>query len=184
MAKKKKRTSRRRRVGAMSMNPGSPLVRAASLAAGYFLGDSINAQVDKVLPASMTATTATGVTAYVPSILELGVGGALLLMKGKPSLIKTVAGGIVAGAGLRRALKKAGVVSGFNRVPVIGGFNRVPVIGGIPSQLSGVPAQLAGYRTAATRGLNGFRTSRTMGSTQDQYGGSGITNNGSGLMSS
>jgi hypothetical protein len=187
MAKKKQRRSRRRRVGAMSLNPGSPLVKVASLAAGYFLGDTINTQVDKVLPASMTAATATGVTAYVPSILELGVGGALLLMKGKPSIIKTVAGGVIAGAGLRRALKKAGVVTGFNMVPVIAGFNRVPVINGVPAQLSGTPAQLAGYLTAANRGggLSGFRTSRVMGkvgSLQDQYGGSGITNSGSGLM--
>jgi hypothetical protein len=187
MAKRKKGTHHRRRhrIGAMSLNAGSPLVKAAALAAGYFLGDTINTQVDKVLPASMTATTATGISGYLPSVLELGLGGFLLLSKKSPGMVKTITGGIVAGAGLRRALKKSGVVSGFNMVPVIAGFNRVPVIGNIPAQLAGnIPAQLAGgYRTAANRGLNGFRTSRVLGSHSANLGGSGLTNNGSDCMS-
>jgi hypothetical protein len=187
MAKRKRRHRKSsRRVGAVSFAPGSPLVKVAAIAAGYFLGDTINTQVDKVLPASMTAITATGITGYIPAAAELGIGGLLLLSK-KKSIIKTAVGGVLAGAGLRRALKKAGVVSGFNMVPVINGFNQVPVIGGVPPQLGGVPPQLGSYITAANRQLNqmnGFRTSRVLGGVDTQaFGGSGIMANGTGLMS-
>jgi hypothetical protein len=171
---KKKRTYRRKKMGAF--NPNGLIVKAAAVAAGYFLGDTINAQVDKILPASMTAATATGMTSYLPAAAEVGIGGLLLLSKKKPSIIKTAIGGVLAGAGLRRGLKKAGVVTGYQSVEVIGGYNQVPVMGNVPPQLSGVPPQLSGYMTSR---VNGFKTSRVVGGCDN---GSGLMSSGSGYM--
>lgn len=190
MAKRKhKKTSRRRRMSGMgAINPSSPIVKLAALAAGYFLGDTINAQIDKVLPASLLSTSsAAGVpdTAmkYAVPAVEVGIGGALLMSK-KKSMVKVVVGGVLAGAGLRKGLKAAGIVSGYQAVPVIGrrrvaGYQSVPVIGAVPNQLSGgasryagpVPDQLSGYR------VNGYRTngSNVMGAID--------SSNGSGLLS-
>ena len=193
---KKHRRSSRRRVGAMS--PSSPVVMVAAIAAGYFLGDTINAAVDKVLPASMS--TGTGMTGYIPTAAEAGLG-ALLLFKGKKTLVKSAAGGVLLGAGIKRGLKKAGVISGYQSVPVIGrrmgGYQSVPVIGGVPNMLTGgvpgnvqpdfgpnTPKQLSGY------GVNGYRPngSRVLGSLAKTsaggaFQGSGVTNSGSGFMS-
>jgi len=123
-----------------------------SLAAGYFLGNTINDAIDKMLPAP-----AAGTTSSLPKFVmagEIGLGG-LLLLKKRKSLITTGLGGILAGAGIHRALKSAGIVSGYQSVPVIGrrmaGYQSVPVIGRVPAQLSGMPSQLQGFR------VNGYR---------------------------
>jgi hypothetical protein len=197
----KKETKRRHhRVGAMSLNPKSTLVRVASIAAGYFLGDAINSAIDSVVPASIfpapVATTpptapATGFAALgfnqdtVLGVAEGGLGAMLLMSKGKASIIKTGAGGILAGAGLHRLLKKTGTVSGYQSVPVIGrhrmgGYQAVPVIGKIPAQLNGTPSQLEGFR------VNGYKPtgsgSNVMGKIGGLYEGRGVagTDSGSG----
>lgn len=196
MAKRKKHTGRRRRrsVGAMSLNPKSPLMMIAAVAGGYFLADTINPMIDKFYPNAATAP-ATGFSLSDPNTIkmagELGLGGYLLLSKGKASLLKTGAGGILAGAGLKRALVKMGVVTGYQSVPVIGrrmgGYQAVPVIGSrTPAQLSGGPAQLqGGFR------VNGYQPtgSGVMGKVSGLYEGhgvngcgSGIANNGSEMM--
>jgi hypothetical protein len=109
--------------------------------------------------------------------VEIGLGGLLLLSK-KKSMPMTIAGGILAGAGLKLALKKTGIISGYQSVPVIGanrhrmaGYQSVPVLGntGMPPQLAGkLPGQLQGFR------VNGYGSQ-----------GSGVMNGagqGSGLM--
>lgn len=137
MAKKKKGPKRRRRVGA-ALNPSSPIVKLGAVAAGYFLGDKINAQIDKV--------TASKVDTKIVGAGQVGIGALLLLSKGKAGLIKSVAGGLSAGSGLKRlmtafstpaAAVPAAAVTGYGRVPVLGGYNsrmggygRVPVLGG------------------------------------------------------
>ena len=196
MAKKKKKSHSTRRRSMGALNPSGPIVKLATLAAGYFLGDTINAQIDKILPASLLSTTTSAgipdmAMKYAVPAVEIGVGGYLLMSKKKPSMIKTVAGGIIAGAGLRKALKAAGIVSGYQAVPVIGkrrvaGYQSVPVLGGVPSQLSGgaspfsgpVPNQLSGYR------VNGYRPngSKVLGGVGDWNGGSGLLSH-SGLAS-
>lgn len=153
MAKRKHHSKRHhRRVGASMLSPRSPLVMIGALAAGYFLGDTINGAIDKAIPAP-----AAGTTSMMPKIVmagEIGIGG-LLLLKKRKSLITTGFGGVLAGAGIRRALKTMGIVSGYQNVPVIGrrmaGYQNVPVIGGMPAQLSGTPAQLQGFR------VNGYK---------------------------
>lgn len=193
--KKKHKAGRRRRrsVGALSMNPKSPLVMVAATAAGYFFGDEINAQIDKLLPATAATVpatpAATGFALDTPTLVmagEIGIGAFLLLSKGKASLIKSGAGGLLAGAGLRRAAKKFGIVTGYQSVPVIGrrvaGYQHVPVIGHVPNQLTGIPNQLTGYR------VNGYRPngSRVMGKVSGLYDGYGVAGagSGSGVMTS
>lgn len=166
---KKKRSKRRRRVGGAGFGKKSNLIKLGSLVGGYFLGDTINNMINKVVPTSTTTTTttSTGLSSgmnYGIAAGEVGLGALLLMSKGGSGSIgtaKTVGGGLLAGAGIRRALKQAGVVSGYQSVPVIGqrkhrmtGYQSVPVIGATkPAQLQGRPAQLQGYRV---HGMHGY----------------------------
>lgn len=184
--KRKTRKRARRRVGAMSLNPNSPLMKLAAVGVGYLLADTINPQIDNLtksfLPTTTTVpasgTTPASVTANktnteILAAAEAGLGALLLLGK-KGNWIKTVAGGIVAGAGLKRGLKSFGVISGYQSVPVIGGrrvirgYQKVPVIGNINT-----PAQLQGYRvngpSITPPQLSGYRVNRVMGSTGSGY---------------
>lgn len=158
MARHRKRAHKkhhRRRMSGIgaALSPKSPVVMIAAVAAGYFLADTINTQTDKLLPTSM-APSSTGAAGWVAPAAKIGLGALLLLGK-KPSLIKAIPGGILAGAGLKQALVKTGVVTGYQSVPVIGrhmaGYQSVPVIGKMPAQLTGyrvngMPGQLTGYR--------------------------------------
>jgi len=161
MAKAKKRKSRK--VGALSFAPGGMLVKVAAIAAGYLiLADPINKELDKLFkkspdtPPAPPATTA----GFMDNIDIVGVGeagiGALLLFMGRPSMLKTIAGGVLLGAGVKKLTDKS-AVGGYQSVPVIGsrrrvaGYQSVPVIGNTPAQLAGTPAQLQGYR------VNGYK---------------------------
>jgi len=172
MAKRKK-TGKRRKVGASSaLNPKSPIAKVAAVAVGYLAGDKINALMDSIIPtktvspatATTPAITAPVVSSKVIGAAQVGLGG-LLLMKGKPSLVKTAVGGVVAGAGLKRLLVSFGVVKGYQNVPVLGSkrmgaYQSTPVlagygsagsgVSGIPPQLAGIPPQLAGYGSAGS----------------------------------
>ncbi len=165
MAKKrskstKKKSGKRRRVGGVGgMNLNTPVMKLLGLAAGYFLtADLVNETIDTALTKKTTDPT-TGAQVNAPisegtkTIItggEIGIGG-LLLMKKKQSLITFAAGSVAGGAGIKRALKKFGVIKGYQSVPVIGkhrmaGYQAVPVIGVTPPQLAGGPAQLQGYK--------------------------------------
>lgn len=170
MAKRKKSYKRRRKMGAL--NPGSPVVMIASIAAGYFLGNTINGAIDKMLPASMTAVPAAGASAgmmsYVPVVAEGGLGAFLLKGKGRKTLIKSGAGGILVGAALHRALKKFGVITGYQTVPVIGrrmnGYQSVPVIGGLPNSLTGLPqGDMLDFGMNTPAALRGYQINGNLG---------------------
>jgi hypothetical protein len=168
MAKRKshkRRHHRRGRVGASMLNPNGMIVKLGSVAAGFFLGDTINTAIDSLnmLPATPATATAAAspASARVPSALlelgELGLGALLLLKVKKPGamgLVLRVGGGVLAGAGLRRVAKSMGIVSGYQSVPVVGrrmgAYQSVPVIGRVPAQLSGTPSQLRGFRVNGT----------------------------------
>jgi hypothetical protein len=195
MAKRKKTKKggrRRRRVGAFGMGGKDTAIKIAAIAGGFFLGKSVNDKINslntKTVPA--TATTAATTTTVVPSAVitvgELGLGGLLLLRKGGAGtmgMVTKVAGGVLAGVGLRRALGQMGIMAGYQSVPVIGrhrmaGYQSVPVIGAnkIPVQLSGkTPAQLQGFR------VNGYTPT---GSSVGVMGSIGSADNGSGITSS
>lgn len=196
MAKRKHKGHRRhRRVGALSMSANSPLVMGLSVAAGFF-GDQffgINNIIDGFLPGTVKSAsvpvlnTPTAMVNNVAMAGELGLGGWLMLSKGK-NMLKTIGGGVLVGLGARRLAKELKMVSGFQDYPVIGrrhmrGFQDYPVIGGngMPNALSGgMPNALSGGY-ATKNGLGSYAPigsgSRVMGSVGD--GGSGYSNNGS-----
>jgi hypothetical protein len=185
MAKRKKGRRRSRRVGAVSLGgkKGTGL-KLLAVAGGFLMGDMINTQVDKILPKTKNADGTETPNNTVGIVGQLGIGG-LLLLKKKQNMLTTIGGGVLAGAGLKRALKTMGVLKGYQSVPVIGrhrmsGYQSVPVIGnsGMPPQLSGrTPAQLQGYR------VNGYTAQGSGMGVLAGDGGSGITNtNSSGYM--
>jgi hypothetical protein len=202
MAKHKhhKGKKRRRHVGALSMNAGSPLVMGLAVAGGFFADQfiGINNIIDGYLPGTVTtaAVPASGTTPAIPAkntptstmnnvamAGEIGLGGYLMLSKRK-SMLKTMGGGALVGLGLRRLAVEMGVVKGFQEVPVLGkrrhvrGFQNTPVLGsaGYPAGLSGYPAALGAYVT------NGMGSYKPIGSGTKVMGcvDSGYSNNGSG----
>lgn len=195
MARRKRhhsrRKSHRRSVGAFRLGGGDTGMKLLAIGAGYFLGDTINDMVDKVLPKTTDATpvpTQSGQTMAV--VGEIGLGGLLLMKKksGQTGMLMGVAGGILIGAGAKRALKVMKVITGYQSTPVIGmpmrraaGYQNTPVIGGnvTPGQLTGrTPMQLSGYRSQGS-GVGAYTNqgSGVMGAigSCDGTTGSGIT---------
>jgi hypothetical protein len=191
MAKKHKKHHRRRRVGALGGGKKSGmLIKIAGVAAGYFLGDSITNKLGTYMTTTTAATSTTAATTTPNTTavmgVELGLGALLLLKKssGTTGTVMKAAGGFLAGAGLKLALKKAGFISGYQSVPVIGrhrmaGYQNVPVIGGTPAQLAGVPGQLQGFKVGQY-GVQG--SSVISGFGKGGSTGSGLMNAGSGYM--
>lgn len=194
MAKKRKKHSRRRRrVGAFSLGGSDTGVKLLAVGAGFLLGNTINGMIDKVLPKTtdtVPVVTKSGET--IAMVGQVGLGGLLLLRKqsGTTGMVMKAAGGLLAGAGVKRALKVLGVMSGYQSVPVIGrykmaGYQSVPAIGKTPAQLAGkTPPQLSGYRPAGS-GVGGYvpAGSGVLGGMGNCDTGSGIsTSTGSGYM--
>ena len=192
--RKKHHKRRHRRVGALSMGKGDTGLKLLAVAGGFLLGSTINTTIDKMLPkeappagSTTPSTTPTKNAQMMATVGEIGIGGLLLLRK-RGGTIAKVAGGVLAGAGLKRALGVMGVMNGYQSVPVIGahrmaGYQRVPVIGAnvVPAQLAGVPHQLSGYRPAGS-GVGAYvnQGSGVLGGIGNCDGGSGITNTGGG----
>jgi len=131
MARRKRsrarKTSRRRRVGAMSLNASNPAVMFGSLAAGFLLvGKPLNDAVDKLM--KIDPITGDPTKSKIIGAAEAGIGAMLLMKKGRKTMPEVVAGGILFGAGLKRLLKEFGVMGGFRKVPVIGNYS-VPAAG-------------------------------------------------------
>ncbi len=174
MATKRKRSHRRsKRVGATSLNPKNPLILLASVGVGFLAGDKINEAIQKVVPATTTAATATTPATTKPMVSNTVLGGgmagvgALLAMKGRKTLVKTVAGGILAGAGLKMVLKDQGVITGYPSVPVVGshrsrmaGYQSVNVLGSIPNALKGYNTSRTATMGVIPNALKGYNTSR------------------------
>jgi hypothetical protein len=141
MARRKRHTKkhhrRRRHIGAAGkmLNPAGPLVQYGSIAAGYFVGGKINDAIE----------TATGgkVDGKIIAAAEVIVGGMLTFGKGKKTMVKSLAGGVLLGAGIKKGLTEFGVISGFQSVPVLAGYQSVPVLGGYNVPSPG--GSLAGY---------------------------------------
>lgn len=198
MARRKKhhKPHRRRRVGGLNLGGKGAAMKLLAVGAGFLLGNTINGAIDRLLPKTADPVPVPTKNAQMMAAVgEVGIGGLLLLYKksGNTGMIMSGAGGVLAGAGLKRALKVMGIMSGFQSVPVIGrhrmaGYQSTPVIGGnVPSQLSGrTPPQLSGYRPAGS-GVGSYvnQGSGVMGSigSCDDGSGSGITSYaGSGYM--
>jgi hypothetical protein len=194
--KKKKQKRHRRRVGAFSSKSKDIGIKVLAVGAGILLGKTLNGFADKVLPKTTDPVPVPTKNAEMLATAgELGIGALLLLRRqsGPIGLGMKVAGGLLAGAGIRRALKIMGVIGGYQSIPVIGrhprmaGYQSVPVIGGsVPGQLSGgIPAQLRGYVPAGS-GVGSYvsQGSGVMGGIGScDAGSSGISNTGSGYLS-
>jgi hypothetical protein len=188
----------RRRVGALRLGGKDTTVKLLSVGAGFLLGPAINKMVDGFLPKTTDPVPVpTKNASTVAAVGMVGLGG-LLLMQQRSQPILKYAGGVLLGAGLKRALSVLGVIQGYQSVPVIGrhhrmaGYQSVPVIGAnvVPPQLAGMrtPPQLSGYIPAGS-GVGGYipagsGVSNVMGSIGTCDSSSGITNtSGSGYLS-
>lgn len=164
--KKAKHRTRRHRVGALNMKPGSPLVKFGSIAAGYLLGNTINPLINKAF-GTPTDPVKTG---KIVAIGQMAAGSALLFLKtGKKSMVQEVAGGILLGTGIKRAMEvfKSGATT-------MGGYGDVPVIGAyrVPGQL-GAAKKVAGYGDVPVIGSyspNQALNGRVMGSMDNSSG--------------
>ena len=145
MAKHAKRKSkktaprRRRRVGALAMTANSPLVTYGSIAIGFLAGDKIDEMLMKVVPATLDTKLVGGA--------EVGLGAFLVYGKGKKSMVKTVVGGVLMGAGIKKSLRAFGVISGYQMIPSVTGYSDVNALGAAPVR------KMAGYIPG--KGLNG-----------------------------
>jgi hypothetical protein len=169
MARRKKRKSgtRRRRVGALALNPNSMMVQLGAVGLGFVMANTINSAIDKV---------AGSMDGKIVAAAQVGLGGMLVFSKmtGKKSLLGVVGGGILAGAGIKRALGEFGVVNG------IGGYQNVPVIGRHSMNGYGKVPVISGYRAGGQ--LNGYPVPRPMHTNIVGSTGSGLSNDGSGYM--
>jgi hypothetical protein len=153
----------------MSLTATNPLVKFGSVALGYFAADKINPMIDK-----LTGT----LDAKIVAGIEVGAGTLLLmgkLGKGKPGMIATVAGGVLAGAGLKRGMRSFGVITGYGMVNVVSGYRPNTALNGY-----GAVNVVSGY--TPNMALTGAKSpaNKIMGSVEP--GGAGRLNSGSDLL--
>lgn len=196
MAKGRKRHKRRRsrRVGAFSLGGSDTGVKLLAVGAGFFLGNTVNGVINKMLPKTTDPVPVPTRSANtLATVGQVGIGGLLLMRKqsGNAGMAMKVAGGLLLGSGIKRALALTGIMAGYQSVPVIGkhrmaGYQSVPVIGAstVPAQLAGrTPPQLSGYRPAGS-GVGAYvnQGSGVMGSVGSCDSGSGIMSSGTGYL--
>lgn len=162
-----KKHKKRRRVHGLGSGKKSNLLTLGAIAVGYLAADTINDQIDKIVPKMKDKTGAEVPNTTIAMAGELGIGGLLLLKRIGPRGMQMpikLAAGVLVGAGLKRALKVVGVIKGYQNVPVVSGQHRVtgyqntPVISGVPPQLSGIPAQLSGGYHSQGSGVGGYNS--------------------------
>ncbi len=163
MATKKKKSggTKRKKVGAMSLTANSPLVKFGSIAIGYLMGDTLNQKLIDKLFGTPTDPVKTG---KMVAVGQIGLGGALVFLKlGKKSLISEVAGGLLIGSGIKRAMvvfkDGATTMSGYGDVPVLGAYKTPGQLGRKVAGYGDVPV-IGAY--APNSALNG--ASKVMGS--------------------
>ena len=166
--KAKKRTSRRRRsVGGIGkLNASNPIVKFGSIAAGYFMGDKVNEQIDKAAGDKMDGKLLAGLQTFGGLVINgtVPLGKRKIVKPGVMGLIMTVGGGVLAGAGIKRGLSEFGIISGFSDVPVLGGYRSVPALNGYnPTPGS----HMGSYQVPTPAG-------KVMGSVPGEIDGSGI----------
>lgn len=169
---------RRRRMGAMALNASNPLVKYGPIAAGFLLlAKPINTGLDGLIPASIKAKTG---SPKIVAAVEAGLGALLVFGKGKKSMVKTVIGGVLIGAGIKRLMDSMATgapttISGYGAVDVVSGYGAVNVVSG--------KRRVNGYTPNAS--LNGYTPNTNLGATKpvhQQVMGSADARNGSGYM--
>lgn len=151
MARKKtskKKSPRRRRVSGVALNAKNPLVNYGSMAAGYFLGDTINNALS-----NLTGT----IDPKIVAAAQAGLG-IILKMKGKGALA-TIGGGVLIGSGVKAGLKAFNVISGL---PVVNGYKDFRTINGLPAPLrriNGPVAQGLSNSVSVISGVDNYQES-------------------------
>jgi len=148
MAKRRKKTSRRRRrVGAIALSASSPLIKYGSIAAGYFMADKLTGMIDQATGGKIDSKITNSVLAAAGLYM-------LFMHRGRKNTILTVASGLAAGAGAKGLLTDFGVINGFADIPAVGGYRDVPAIGEYA-----VPGAVGGYNVPQASVLGGVMNS-------------------------
>jgi len=165
---------RRHRIGAMALSATSPITMYGSIALGFLMGNTVNGLLNKLVPAAIATDPTKAVsTGKILAAGQAGLGAALVFMKGRKTTVKIIAGGILLGSGLKRAMtvfkSDATTMGGYGDVPVIGayrtsgqlGYRKVAGYGDVPV--------IGAYATPGA--LNG----KVMGSMHPSGSGSGLS---------
>lgn len=168
MAKRKKHVTRRRRrrIGAMALNPNSAIVKYAPIVLGYLVAAApIKTAVDKALVNTTDATKKANAQKMIYGGMTLGGAYLAFMDKGKKTVMKSVLSGVLIGAGLKNAMTSFGI-GGYGNVSVLSGYGNLPTLGaGHKSRL------LNGYQPQGT--LNGYQPQGTLSGQNSVMGGTG-----------
>jgi len=175
---KRKRTSktkhrRRHSIGALSLSASSPLVIYGSIALGFLMGNTVNGLLNNLVPSAIvTDSTKAVTTGKILAAGQAGLGAALVFMKGRKTTIKTIAGGVLLGSGLKRAMTvfKSGATT-------MGGYGDVPVLGAYRTNGQLGYRKVAGYGDVPVIGsyaTPGALNGKVMGSLHPSGSGSGL----------
>jgi len=166
---------RRHRIGAMALSATSPITMYGSIALGFLMGNTVNGLLNNLVPAAIATDPTKAVsTGKILAAGQAGLGAALVFMKGRKTTVKTIAGGILLGSGLKRAMTvfKSGATT-------MGGYGDVPVLGAYkaPGQL-GYSRKVAGYGDVPVIGAYtgpGALNGKVMGSMHSSGSGSDLS---------
>jgi hypothetical protein len=127
---KKKKSTKRRSVGAMKLNAKSldPIVKIGSVVLGLALAKKINPLIDKIVdPTKVDQKLVAG---------GQTLGGGFLLLKKLTknqiaNMVLSAVGGAVAGAGIRRGMTAFGLdkMAGYQDVNAVAGYQDVRAVG-------------------------------------------------------
>lgn len=124
--KKKGGRTTARRVGAASINAENPLIKFGSIALGLVLANKVNEQIDKV--------TGDKIDSKIVAAGQGALGAALVFRKTKgrgmvPVVLK-IAGGVLLGSGVKRAMSSFGI-GGYQSIPAVNGYQSIPAVNGM-----------------------------------------------------
>jgi hypothetical protein len=152
MPTKKKATTKKKkkgsRVGAMALNPSSPLVQWGSIGLGYLVfAKPIASAVDKALVSETDPDKLANKKKMIYGGMTLGGAYFQFMDKGKKSIVKTVLSGVAIGAGLKNGLSAFGIgqIGGYGAVKVLNGYGEVRTLNGRKMNGYITPGQVGGY---------------------------------------
>lgn len=154
MAKKKTKVGNKTAArGKSLLNPSSPVVKYGAIVLGFAMGTKINDAIDKMTGGKIDTKIIAGG--------QVGLGALLAFKKGKPSLVTSVVGGVLLGAGAKRAMGAFGI-GGFYDVPAVGGFYDVKAVNGNGASRKRINGSMDDRIYASNRGamMNGSMINR------------------------
>ena len=133
------------------------------------MADKVNAPIAKLVGDKLDPKIVAGA--------EAGLGALLVFSKGKKSLLKSLAGGLLLGAGVKSLMASFGMggIGPYGNVPVVGAigpYGRVPVVG---------RRRVNGYSPNGS--LNGYTPNGSLSSVKNVVGNAVPSEGGSGITS-